>query len=272
MSKKRQAGEQLKSPSKRTITNDHYTTTSILNILEEQLATAAATRTIATTKENKRLFQDLDNIIVAAHELRANSYAKRGNTTEELKSILAIIDLLPRQHEKSKYYLRAGALYSMQGYQERAIEIFEKGMVMAASILPSSLSNFTDQYTLLEENKQIALSRSEKCIDFIAKFPYDIVRIITDYLSTDNLYELTQVTRTWRQRVVEDPLRWKTFRITRGLRANKADKTYRLLPMISRHIEMLKINATADFMPKCLLFIKMHNFSKLQSLKVSQAR
>ena len=267
MSKKRQAQEQLESPSKRTTTNDHYTTTSILNILEGELAKAETTTT--TTKENERLLRDLDHIIVTAHELRANICAKRANTTEELKSILAIIDLLPRQHDMSKYYLRAGTLYSIQGYQDRAIEIFEKGMTATSS---SSSSNSAAQYTLLEENKQIALSRSEKCIDFIVNYPYDIVRTIIDYLPTDDLYELAQVTSTWRQKIVEDPNRWKTFRITRGLRANKVDKTYRLLPMVSRHIEVLKINVTADFMPKCLLFIKMHNFSKLQSLKVSQAR
>ncbi|KAI9249129.1 hypothetical protein BDA99DRAFT_575784 [Phascolomyces articulosus] len=261
MTKKRQAQEPFGSPCKRKINNN--CTNDTIKALQIQL-TEAATKDLDNERSNDEIelsLAGLDRIIVNAHELRANVWARKANTTEELKSTLSMIELLPTYIVG---YLRSGKLYEIQGYQERAIKIYDIGI----HTVPSS----DPLYRLLQENKEMALSRSQKRIDFIANCPYDIVRIILDLLPKETLLELTMVARTWRQKTVEDPIRWKTFRVIRGLHANTADRSYRLLPIVSHHVEVLKIKGSSDFVPKCLQFIRTHNFSNLQSLKVNQLR
>ncbi|KAI7878395.1 hypothetical protein K492DRAFT_179894 [Lichtheimia hyalospora FSU 10163] len=94
-------------------------------------------------------------------------------------------------------YLCAGHVYSMQGRQKAAIEIYDKGLAVVPLSDPS--------YQQLLDAQSMAQDKDSRCIDFIKKLPLDIIqniasRILSKKTMTPRkIRPYLEVSREWRE-------------------------------------------------------------------------
>ena len=97
-------------------------------------------------------------------------------------------------------YLCAGHVYSMQGRQKAAIEIYNKGLAVVPLSDPS--------YQRLVDARSMAQDKDKKIIDFIKEFPVDIIeniapRILSEEeMAPNELEEYLGVSRVWREKLL----------------------------------------------------------------------
>ncbi|KAI7878401.1 hypothetical protein K492DRAFT_218131 [Lichtheimia hyalospora FSU 10163] len=97
-------------------------------------------------------------------------------------------------------YLCAGHVYSMQGRQKAAIEIYDQGLAVVPLSDPS--------HQQLLDTRSMAQETDSKCIDFIKDFPVDIIEHIAprilpaEEMAPCELGEYLGVSRVWRERLL----------------------------------------------------------------------
>ncbi|KAI8138940.1 hypothetical protein BJV82DRAFT_582384 [Fennellomyces sp. T-0311] len=100
-------------------------------------------------------------------------------------------------------YLQAGKLYSLLGYQQRAMGVYEQG-----------IANVCNQHhNALQQGYDEAKAKDEQCVDFLARAPYDIVASIVKSLSLKDRISLLQVSRRWRGQLLEWESLWSVLEI-----------------------------------------------------------
>ncbi|KAI9270493.1 hypothetical protein BDA99DRAFT_534601 [Phascolomyces articulosus] len=188
----------------------------------------------------------------------ANTWAKKGRTNKELKVALYMTKYAPKH--PTGYY-RAGSLLSLQGYQNQAIKIINQSL--------TSVSSDNHDYALLQQKRDYLTARLQRYIDFITACPYDIVTIIINKLSEDDIYECTRVTRSWRQQFLQLYAK-KSIRVDQHPFARQITNpaSYRLLPLMYQYIQELILYADPELIQKCLALFQHHGSCSLQSLEI----
>ncbi|KAI9278882.1 hypothetical protein BDA99DRAFT_18122 [Phascolomyces articulosus] len=205
-------------------------------------------------EQSTTAIQLLRNQFVTLLEIRATAWAKAGNSSKELEDALTMVDIAPHC---STGYLRSSTLYANLGYQKSAVEILEKGV--------DNVPHHDPQYISLVQNAMIAQMQLRRRVDFITTCPPEIVCIILDKVSMDDLYDCICVSTTWRKIIVHHPYRWKTFKIS-DFKSNSVEL---LLPVVSPYIEELHVWGSQTFIGKQLTVIQTNQFSRLRSLNIN---
>ncbi|KAJ8652862.1 hypothetical protein O0I10_011462 [Lichtheimia ornata] len=128
---------------------------------------------------------------------RARALATSGNFEAALNDVAMIRQLGP---SSSVGYLCGGHVYSLQGRQKAAIDIYDKGLDAVPLSDPS--------YQRLVEARSMAQERDSKRIDFIKEFPIDIIENIASWIlskeiiAPSEIQEYLDVSRVWRQRLL----------------------------------------------------------------------
>lgn len=115
---------------------------------------------------------DLQLAIVNMLKMRATSWEQKCRYDKTVKDRVMIIKNMPYDPEA---YLYVGCRYIEQGFQKRAIDIFNDGLEQVPE---------TDAYhDSLQQRKQEAQKRLDTRFDFFAHLPYDIIcRIIDNFI------------------------------------------------------------------------------------------
>ncbi|KAI8139879.1 hypothetical protein BJV82DRAFT_581708 [Fennellomyces sp. T-0311] len=194
--------------------------------------------------------------MVEIYELRARYWAKKANFVQELEDAKSMLRIAPKRVDG---YLYIGKIYAAQGKQKKAMRMFRKGMVKA--------NNDTAAMALLDQECTIAQERSERRINFLSEYCYDIIPKIISYLENSDIVELSQVSKAWRLRAIsDDPLRWKAFEI-KGTLDDRPNLI--LLRSVSQYIEELKVKISSRLVGQCLtMMIQTDKFPKLRLLEV----
>ncbi|KAJ8651655.1 hypothetical protein O0I10_012772 [Lichtheimia ornata] len=128
---------------------------------------------------------------------RARALATCGSFGAALKDVARIRQLVP---SSAMGYLCAGHVYSLQGRQKAAINIYDKGLAAVSSSDPS--------HQQLVEARSMAQQRDRKRIDFINELPLDIIMNIapwilsTERMAPSEIREYLDVSRVWREKLL----------------------------------------------------------------------
>ncbi|KAJ8651658.1 hypothetical protein O0I10_012775 [Lichtheimia ornata] len=131
-------------------------------------------------------------------DTRAKALATCGNFEAALKDATRIRQLVP---SSAAGYLCAGHVYSLQGRQEAAIDIYDEGLAAVPSSDPS--------HQRLVEARSMAQQRDSTRIDFINKLPLDItMNIVPRIMLCDGsvppseIRDYLEVSRVWREKLL----------------------------------------------------------------------
>ncbi|KAJ8654719.1 hypothetical protein O0I10_009610 [Lichtheimia ornata] len=127
---------------------------------------------------------------------RARALATSGNFEAALNDVAMIRQLAP---SSSVGYLCAGHVYSLQGRQKAAIDIYDQGLAAVPLSDPS--------HQRLVEARSMAQERDSTRIDFIKEFPIDIIeniapRILAEEIAPSEIRRYLGVSRIWRERLL----------------------------------------------------------------------
>ncbi|KAG2219281.1 hypothetical protein INT45_000057 [Circinella minor] len=137
------------------------------------------------------LLQELQEKAVRVLVLQAASWARKHKYQEELENAWAMINFAPKNPTG---YLIVGRRYIDQGLQERAIEVFNKGL--------KSVSFSDSNYELLQDGKIRAQKKSKHRIDIVNLLPFDLVSSIMKYVDPETVAESTLVSKNWNQKLL----------------------------------------------------------------------
>ncbi|KAJ8654720.1 hypothetical protein O0I10_009611 [Lichtheimia ornata] len=128
---------------------------------------------------------------------RARALATSGNFEAALKDVARIRQLVP---SSVMGYLCGGHVYSLQGRQKAAIDIYDQGLVAVSSSDPS--------HQQLVEARSMAHQRDSTRIDFIKELPLDIImniapRILSEEkVAPSEIRAYLDVSRVWREKLL----------------------------------------------------------------------
>ncbi|KAJ8652863.1 hypothetical protein O0I10_011463 [Lichtheimia ornata] len=128
---------------------------------------------------------------------RARALANSANFEAALNDVARIRQLVP---SSAMGYLCGGHVYSLQGHQKAAIDVYDQGLAAVSSSDPS--------HQRLVEARSMAQERDSICIDFIKEFPIDIIeniapRILCEGMIAPNeIRQYLDVSRVWRERLL----------------------------------------------------------------------
>ncbi|KAI8137377.1 hypothetical protein BJV82DRAFT_661370 [Fennellomyces sp. T-0311] len=213
---------------------------------------------MAVLEHSSPIVDDLQKKLVYLLKMRVVSWSHTANFAQELKEASTLIDYAPRD---AAGYLALGCRYADQGYQTRAIQVFEDGL--------RNVPRTNSQYNKLSAAKQRALSQRRIRIDIMANVPYDVMGAITEQIPDETLRSCLMVSSVWRQRLLAYPGCWRDIHIKKFERFDyfHLPKVYNTLPLICHHIRKL----TLPHCPRVTLALKAMttmNFSSMQSLEI----
>ncbi|KAI8141216.1 hypothetical protein BJV82DRAFT_670841 [Fennellomyces sp. T-0311] len=175
----------------------------------------------ATSRINK-----LVNDILPLLDARAAAYGCNGNILDGIRDAQQMIQLAP---SLSAGYLRSGQLYTMFGYQRRAMNTYKQGIDNVDS----------EQQKALWKQHHIAEVKSSQKIDIIGTAPYDIVIRIGQYLRLKKRIMLLGVSNTWRKKLFECSSLWSKIDVYKGQWLNA--KAASLLKQVGSRVLEVKL-------------------------------
>lgn len=214
-------------------------------------------------KHSLPVINDLQTQIVHLLKMRVIAWRRKGQYDKEIQDAYSIIANAPQDPTG---YLHAGCRYSEQGFQKRAIDIFNKGL--------NHVSNTDEQYNVLLHEKNRAQKRLDHRIDFFTTTSYDIVCHIIDFIPQEALFRCSRVSSAWRSLVLNYPRPWRQIRYSDNLFTKKDGmlSLFGFLPFVSHHIkELVGLPQEQERAARYINLIKFNNFSKLYSLQVDDA-
>ena len=163
-------------------------------------------------------------------ELRALAYEKTANNACELEDALLLIKINP---ETANGYLRAAKIFSIQGKQQKAIDVLNDGFNICAD---------KSQRKRLQQQLDQATERFERRIDFITHVPYDILcNILSHFTFVNTPFICTDVCSAWYTKVRGCHIPWQNVELSYQTLEYTNNRLHDILPKITHHIRHLKI-------------------------------
>ncbi|KAI9261453.1 hypothetical protein BDA99DRAFT_511398 [Phascolomyces articulosus] len=220
----------------------------------------------------------LDNLFLQASTMvrvRSRAWGRKGDLSKQIKDATLALEWTPRDAEA---YLHCGRLYAAQGNQQKAMDVFEKGLsIVSSSSSSSSRENDNDNEILSNTFKAEiyeAKARLFQRIDFFAKCPYDIFTNVVKLLPVDALNECASVNRAWRSKILSCPSAWREFNFddnfydTYQQDEPPIESLASLLPQVTQHVEDLTLRTNTTFIAKMVQLMREKRFSSLRTLNV----
>ncbi|KAI9275701.1 hypothetical protein BDA99DRAFT_555473 [Phascolomyces articulosus] len=164
-------------------------------------------------------------------------------------------------------YLASGYLYSQQGKQQAAINIYNKYLQTTALVVPVMNNNNNkgeekEHILLLHNHYQIAQDKLHKRIDFVTMLPLDITTLIFDYVGDDHK-ELAVVSKLWSHYVLEIPSLWHVLQC--DWYRNFVNETYLYLPTVQRYVQDVALVGLEE--NNLYRLVSMAQYGKFASVK-----
>lgn len=206
-------------------------------------------------KETTLALDELLRHQISLLDTRSAAYSKTGHFELGMDDAHAMMRLAPQW---SAGYLRAGEICMAQGWQQRAIQVYDQGL----KEVPASDAESHHQ---LQEARAQATAQCQLRMDIVGQLPFDILGHLVTHLSVETLIECLCVSHAWRDRLLGCPDGWQHI-IVDGYDA-AVGSIINLLPVISNHIHNLSImfldnNSSLDIFKD----IALGHFSRLRSL------
>ncbi|KAI9272727.1 hypothetical protein BDA99DRAFT_274494 [Phascolomyces articulosus] len=107
----------------------------------------------------------------------------------------------------------------------------------------------------------------EQCTDFIEQSPDEIICNIFSHMDEYSAARSLDVCRVWRYKLLDCPSPWRTIIIDdNDISTWEKQKVFRLLPILSSHVEKLHIRALPNRVKQHIELIKTGGFSNLKFL------
>ncbi|KAI8147386.1 hypothetical protein BJV82DRAFT_664625 [Fennellomyces sp. T-0311] len=194
---------------------------------------------IETINSTTKSLDELVNKQVALLYLRARTHGKLGQYDDGLLDTQRIEEIAPHQ---ALGYLAAGELYSMQGYQARAIHMYDKG-----------LAAVTDGHReILERRREQAIALREKGVDIMGRIPYEILSKIVLLLPARERLTLMNVSKALQNRIVGMSECWSNIALDGRKEIQISD--LRALHFILHHITSFRVEKLKDHALCSILF------------------
>lgn len=161
----------------------------------------------------------LQSQLLALLDIRGNTYAKQGLFE------LACIDaqkMIKYAPQLAIGYLRQGTIFSMYGYQKRAIEIYEQGLQHVATTANdgNDNNNTEDQHGVQDSNinqlnhaKEEARATNNRKDDYFARLPAELTNVSIPLLDKRAKGACLSVSKTWMEKVLGCGDAWRTFSV-----------------------------------------------------------
>ncbi|KAI8142475.1 hypothetical protein BJV82DRAFT_657706 [Fennellomyces sp. T-0311] len=160
---------------------------------------------------------------------------------------------------KAVGYLRKGRILSLYGQQKQAIEVFDEALANTAP------DNFL--FKKLVNSKEAARNLNSVHIDLIAKLPVEIVNNILSQISRRTVVTCLNISKTWRQRMLECENSWKYLSIRDDPISIQCAS---IIPYTARHVKKLTIDSNLIGVRKlCFDHMMEGSFVNIESLKMS---
>ncbi|CDH54064.1 predicted protein [Lichtheimia corymbifera JMRC:FSU:9682] len=212
-------------------------------------------------KETTLALDELLRHQIGLLDTRSAAYSKTGHFGLGMDDAHAMMRLAPQW---SAGYLRAGEICMAQGWQQRAIQVYDQGLLQ----VPASDAESHHQ---LQEARAQATTQCQLRMDIVGRLPFDILGHLVTHFSVETLIECLCVSHAWRDRLLGCPDGWQHI-IVDGYDAS-VGSIINLLPVISNHIHNLSImfldnNSSLDIFKN----IALGHFSRLRSLTLRRCK
>ena len=154
-----------------------------------------------------------------------------GNFNSKIRKAKQMIQLVPSLPDG---YLRTGQLYSMHGYQRRAMAIYKQGREHVDSKHQDTLRQL---YNSAKAKKKLR-------IDIPGLAPYDITTCIAEFLTDEDRLVLLDVSETWRLKFSQCPSIWSTIFVDSRQRVYTIDDITRLGHNVGSYVLNLTLHKT----------------------------
>ncbi|KAI8148984.1 hypothetical protein BJV82DRAFT_663333 [Fennellomyces sp. T-0311] len=209
--------------------------------------------------QSSHLIHELLKRAAGLLKLRHVAWNKKANIAEELGDALQMIEFNPLDIDG---YLSAADIYSIQGKQQNVIDTLQKALdVPITDDLRNSIQHQIDA----------AKQRLDRRVDFIAESPHDVFSSIVHHINGDDAMNCIEVSHTWRNRLLQSPIPWRAAGsiVKSPVGYTKDSATYKLLPLISRHVEELNlVELDPQTMVLCIDMTRTQLFPRLRSLYI----
>ncbi|KAG2219021.1 hypothetical protein INT45_013784 [Circinella minor] len=206
-------------------------------------------------------------------DARAHAEAMLGNLDQSLHYVQQIIDF--SSSLATAGYIRKAKTYSLYGYQQKAIDVYDKGLSCINST--STTANDRQKQQKIDQlttGKKEAIILQKNRMDFIGKVlpPVEIVDYIISLLPASTLISCLAVSKLWRKRVLECNIAWKDVVVEDDNNNNYGSS--QLLIGAIHHIAPYITNFTLNtiniqVLIKCFAYIETGYIPKIQSLELT---
>ncbi|KAI9243285.1 hypothetical protein BDA99DRAFT_334665 [Phascolomyces articulosus] len=203
--------------------------------------------------------------LILVLDRRAHVFGIKGLFSKAVQDAEEIIRIAPTQ---TIGYLRLGRLFSMQGKQHAAIQIYEEALTNV-----EKQDNDDSAYTELVQGKMRAVEKNEQRLDFISILPLEIVEIIFEDFSEPTLFRCMAVSTRWREILLNCPKIWEDAdHEFIGCIIDRTAATLRVLPHIAKHIKNMKADfCTFEIGQAYLENFENGAFQKIRTLELTAA-
>ncbi|KAI7851080.1 hypothetical protein BDC45DRAFT_590958 [Circinella umbellata] len=205
-------------------------------------------------------------------DARAHAEAMLGHFDQSLHYVQQIIDF--SSSLATAGYLRKAKTYSLYGYQQKAIDVYDEGLSCINSTSTTNDRQQQQKINQLTTGKKEATFIQKKRVDFIGKVlpPVEIIDYTVSLLPASTLISCLAVSKLWRKRVLECNGAWKNVVVEDDNNNNYGSS--QLLIGAIHHIAPYITNFTLNTINtqaliKCFTYIETGYISKIQSLELT---
>ncbi|KAI8137600.1 hypothetical protein BJV82DRAFT_583519 [Fennellomyces sp. T-0311] len=191
--------------------------------------------------------------LIATLDQRAYNLSLKGEFDEAVK---VAQDIITSNETSAQGYLRLGEIYGAQGKQRLAIETYDEGLLWVPSTDPC--------YAILVDEKGKATERSNRCIDFVADLPFELIQNILVDLPKGSKAACLHVSNVWRSKVLNCELIWAAITVE----DTDFDKCFAaVLPHIAAYVEDLTMDSSnSHIWFRFMHYMQNGAFKKIKSL------
>ncbi|KAI8149004.1 hypothetical protein BJV82DRAFT_653200 [Fennellomyces sp. T-0311] len=199
------------------------------------------------------IVNELFDTAIRVIDLRAHISKKTSNNRQELEDAL-LLTKIDSQNYRS--FLRAAKIYSIQGNQEDASKVLQKGIDVCLNKVHCGL---------LHQQLEVVQSQMNRRVDFVVQFPSEILCNILSHFDMAMVATCMDVCRLWRHKLLQCPVPWRIVDIS--TKNPSLPVVNRVLPTIAPHIRELHVFG-AKFMDPWIGFFRQYNFSGLRTVRL----
>ena len=193
-------------------------------------------------------------------DTRAYSRSVQGNFELACDDAKRMIECAP---QLTNGYIRLGNIFSMYGYQERAIRTFDDGFRRFEGRWGSEVNR-------LKLGKKDAVKSKKECVDIIARVPVEIAERILELLSTDEKVPCLRVSNVWRTRMLDCKEAWRNLLVYQKLSdirlAGSAQQFAGNVEHLTLDTENIRVRS------KYLKHIRSADFFRIESLDITNGK